>query len=83
MNTGNITNYFNMRAEFFVDVVMSALIEKINVNLSEHWLKGIGIPFPPFPSIVSSQIKRVCHAFGESSYLSFKKTALIHTGELL
>ena len=81
MNARHIGDHFHMRAELFVDVVVRAFVEEINVHFAQHRRKCVGIPLPPFHSFVTGQLECVGHSFAEASDLSFEKTMLIQARE--
>ena len=72
MNAGNVSDVFHVRAEFFVHIVVRALVEEVNIHLAENRRKGVGIALPPFRAIMPSEIKGVGHAFLESHDLALE-----------
>ena len=59
MNAGNIADHLHMRPELFVDVVVGAFVEKVDVHLAKNWRKRIRIPFLPLATVVACNLERV------------------------
>jgi len=77
MDTRHVVNDLHVSAEFFVDVVVRAFVEKVNIDLSENGRKSIRVALPPSASIMTGQFKLVSPTLLEISYNAFEESITI------
>ena len=66
-----------MSAEFFVDVVVRAFVEKIDIHLAEHWPERVGIALAPLGAFMVGEFERITCASLESFDFPFEQPFLI------
>ena len=67
MHAGHIVDHLHMGAEFFIDIVVRAFVEKVDVHLAEDGAEGVGIALAPGGALVVGEFERV----GGAGFVAF------------
>ena len=79
MHAGHLVDHLHMGAEFFVDVVVRAFVEKIDIHLAEHRTERVGVALAPLGAFMIGEFERVTRAGLESFDFPFEQPFLIET----
>ena len=77
MHARHLVDHLHMGAEFFVDVVVRAFVEKIDIHLAQHGAERVGIALAPLGTFVVGEFERVTRAGLESFDFPFEHPFLI------
>ena len=77
MHARHLVYHFHMGAEFFVDVVVRAFVEKIDVHLAEHGAERVGVALAPLVAVMRGEFERIALAGLVAFDLAFKNSLVV------